>query len=275
MKKIIISTLAILFFSGCTKTTQDIDLASDIPVVQSFLLPGSTPEVSLSKVIYFINEESDTDNSISNAIVFLHSGSAKFLLSESEDSKGKYQYFGDDLLIEPLETYGISFEYNNEEVTSTTAVPAKPTGFKSSVYSIYLTRITADGGFGGMPNNSSIDLSWDDPDNEFHLVSVQYLEDTFDPVNELIEYDDPRSAANFTSLPVQNNTYSIRSRQFQFFGRYHIILMRITPEYASLYESLSQSSLDGLAEPESNIINGKGIFTAYHADTLQVKVIPL
>lgn len=249
-------------------------MVSDIPVVQSFLLPGSTPEVILSKVIYFTDGESDTENSISSASVFLHSGNSSFLLSESEDIKGKYQYLGDDLLIEALETYGISFEYNNQEVTSSTAVPAKPTGFTSSDYSIYLTRITEDGGFGGMPNNSTIELNWDDPDNEYYLVSVQYLEDTYDPVNESIDYDDPESVANFTSLPVQNNTYSIKSRQFQFFGNYDVILMRITPEYASVYESLSQSSLDGLAEPETNITNGKGIFTAYHADTLQIKVIP-
>ncbi|MDP2724492.1 MAG: hypothetical protein Q8O72_17205, partial [Bacteroidales bacterium] len=61
--------------------------------------------------------------------------------------------------------------------------------------------------------------------------------------------------------------------QFSFFGRYQIVLSHINPEYARLFETLSQSSLEGLTEPESNVINGKGIFTSYNSDTLWIDVL--
>ncbi len=88
-----------------------------------------------------------------------------------------------------------------------------------------------------------------------------------------IPIENPEELATFTTDPIQNNVYNMRSMQFRFFGTYRMVLFRITPAYAELFESLSQSSLEGLVEAESNIINGKGVFAAYHSDTLQIEVV--
>ena len=101
----------------------------------------------------------------------------------------------------------------------------------------------------------------------------QYLEDEYNPVNETIEIDNPEDLAHFTSTPIQDNMYSIKGRQFSYFGHYNLILFKITDEYAAIYESLNQSSLDDLSEPITNIVNGKGIFASFNSDTLLINVV--
>lgn len=275
MKNILFSLLSVILLSSCTKTTQNIVADRDIPVVQSFLSPGSIPEIILSKVIYYSEDENDTVKYIGDANIYFHAENETYLMSEVDSAEGVYRYIGDDLELQSLAHYSFSFMYNDEEVSSSTTIPSKPENYHSSVNAVYLPRITEDGGWGGMPNLTNVDLSWDDFNSEYYLISVQYLEDTYDPVNANIEYEDLEAASNFTSPPTQDSTYTIRSRQFQFFGSYNVILMRITPEYADLYESISQSTLEGITEPNSNILNGKGIFAAFNSDTLWVEVKPL
>ena len=61
-------------------------------------------------------------------------------------------------------------------------------------------------------------------------------------------------------------------RDLQQFGDHRVIVYRVNPEYAALYESASNSSLN-ISEPPTNINNGLGIFTGISSDTLFFKVI--
>jgi len=68
------------------------------------------------------------------------------------------------------------------------------------------------------------------------------------------------------------NFYAIRAQRDSLqFGTYQIIVFRVNPEYAALYESSSNSTLS-LEEPPTNIVNGLGIFTGVSSDTLYLEV---
>ena len=79
----------------------------------------------------------------------------------------------------------------------------------------------------------------------------------------------------FISEPLISDFYAIRTqRELLQFGTYQIIVFRVNPEYAALYESSSNSTLS-LEEPPSNIVNGLGIFTGVSSDTLYLEVIKI
>lgn len=273
MKYIIITSLLILTFS-CTKTTEDITLSNDVPVVSSFLSPNSIPLVQVSKLILFENDISDTTNSIDALEVYLSNYETKYQMSPVDGKPGQYHYIDSVLQITAEEDYYLEFLYNDIPVSSNTKVPLKPENFEVSATTIEVDRILeGEGGGGPGLNSNTLDLTWINPDNGFYLARYEYLEDTYDPINENIVIDYPEEVANVSSTPLQDSIYSIRETQFRYFGRYHIILYKITNEYAVVYESLNQSSLEDLSEPITNINNGKGIFASFNSDTLLVNVI--
>ena len=267
--------LVAVLLSSCTKTTQDLETSMDIPVVESFLSPNHELVVRLSSAIPYSSDTTlEVTEYISGMQVYITSDSVTHLLSEITDSAGYYKDLTNELVVEENKKYQLDFIYKNDEISSSAIIPLKPENFETSETTIELTRITEESGMGGgPPNMTSIELSWDDENNDYYLIYIQYMEDEYDTVNTVIEIEEASELANFSSEPIQNNMYTIRGTQFMFFGEYQIILCRITEEYAQLYEALSQSSLEGLAEPPTNIINGKGIFAAYNSDTLTVNVV--
>lgn len=277
IKNIVPYTFAILLSSllitGCTKTTIEDKSVENIAVVQSFLSPDNIPTVIVSKVVAFTTETSvAVDTVITGLQINIIHDDEIYPLQESTDSPGTYFDTTNNLNISEEQSYELYFIYNEQTITGTTEVPNKPQEFEISDTTIYLPKITEDTGPGSMPENENIELTWDNDNNDYYLVSIQYMEDEYDTINTIIEIDDAAEMANFSSEPLQNNLYLIRSMQFSFFGTYEVILSHIPEEYAGLYESLSQSSLDGLTEPETNVTNGEGIFTSYNSDTLRIHV---
>ena len=265
--------LLLVLATACTKTTQDIESSLDIPVIESFLSPDNEVLVRLTTAIPY---SSDTtlyiDRNISGINIYLTTDEESYVLTEITDSAGYYKDMTRELRINENRSYNIEFQYKENKVSGNTYVPLKPENFETSETTIAVPRITENGGM-GMPNMTEIELSWDDPNNDYYLIYIQYLEDNYDTINTIVEIDDAAERANFSSEPIQNNVYIIRSMQFMFFGEYRLVLCRITEDYAKLYETLSQSSLEGLAEPPTNIENGKGIFAAFNSDTLTVNVV--
>ena len=274
MKYLAVVSLLTLLFS-CAKTTEDITITNDLPVVSSFISPTSTPSVLISKLVLFENDISDTVNNIDGLEVYLSDIDAKYKMTSDPNKSGRYNYTDSVFIVEVGEEYYLEFMYKDILVSSHTKVPAKPENYEASATVVRLVRIT-EGSTGGGPgqNVGNLDLTWDNPDDGYYLVRYEYLESTYDPVNENIEIDNPAEVASVTSTPIQDSMYSIRANKFQFFGHYHLILYKITEDYAAIYESLNQSSLDDLSEPITNINNGKGIFASFNSDTLLVNVIP-
>jgi hypothetical protein len=274
-KKIFALAISIVLITSCAKTSLDTESSLDIPVIQSFLSPGNEAIVRLTTAVPYTTDTSVVvNNNISGMDVYLTTKGETYLLTEMSDSAGYYTDQSGTLLVSENESCQLEFEYKGTQVSSSTPVPLKPQNFESSETTIEVERITeTGGGNGGPPDMTEIELSWTDENADFYLIYIQYLEEDYDPINSIVEIEDTTAFTNFSSAPFQDSIYSIRSMQFMYFGKYRIVLSNITEEYAQLYETLSQSSLEGLAEPPTNVVNGKGIFTAFNSDTLFIDVV--
>ena len=80
-----------------------------------------------------------------------------------------------------------------------------------------------------------------------------------------------RPAFSFRNQPSIEATERINARQFEYFGKHRITLYKLLPDYAALYESVSNSSTS-LTTAASNVTNGFGIFTGINADTLYLQI---
>jgi hypothetical protein len=274
MKKIIIILLALAVIS-CAKTTEDLDLSYDIPVVSGFLSPDDTPSIQISQMVIFDNESEDSSDIISELDVFLINTGIKYQLSPDDSIAGLYNYTDSLFTIIEDNEYFLELTYKDALISSETKIPLKPVDFEMSDTIIELERITEEttGGIGPGSDIEEIEITWTTSDNSYYLVKFEYLEDEYDPVNETIEIEDPEEFASFTSPPLQDSLYTLRPMQFRYFGQYNLILFKITDNYAAVYESINQSSLDDLTEPVTNIENGRGIFTSFNSDTLQFSVV--
>lgn len=263
-----------IMLAGCQATEQD-DLSVETqPVVQAFLTPGVSPEVKVSRVIAFSDDStSSVAEEISGLEIQLTDGNNVCLLVELSDSlAGTYTDTSGCLVITPGSTYQLSFYYNECLITSATTVPSKPLSFECSETQIKVERITEDTE-PGPPSMTEVELTWVNDELDYYLISIRYMEEEYDTINLLEEIEDAYDIANFSTEPMQVNFYTIRSMQFAFFGQYQIVLSHVNSDYANLYESLGQSTLDGLVEPTPNIENAKGIFTSYNSDTLYLNVL--
>ncbi len=274
MKNIIILLISLAAIS-CTKTTEDLDISYDIPVVSGFLSPDVTPSIQISQMIIFDNENGDSSNIISELDVFLINNGNKYQLTTDDSIAGQYNCTNSFLTIVEGDEYFLELTYKGLLITSQTKVPLKPVDFEMSVTTIELDRITEEtgGGMGPGGNTEEIEITWTTTDNSYYLVKYEYLENEYDPVNETIEIEDSEEFVSFTSPPLQDSIFTIRPMQFRYFGQYNLILFKITDDYASVYESINQSSLDDLTEPVTNIENARGIFTSFNSDTLQFYVV--
>jgi len=81
--------------------------------------------------------------------------------------------------------------------------------------------------------------------------------------------------SSIISEPQISSFYAIfPRREFSHYGTHQIIVYRVSPEYAALYESSGNSTLS-LEEPPTNIENGNGIFTGASSDTLYLEVVKI
>ncbi|TAE45333.1 MAG: DUF4249 family protein, partial [Bacteroidetes bacterium] len=174
------------------------------------------------------------------------------------------------LVITEGEIYTLNFMYRGNLVSAETIIPSKPQNLKASESSIVITPFDPGGGFGGgLPEfPDPIALTWDNPDQEYHVVVVANIESDPDPINEDQEED---FRPVFRNEPDQTNTYEVGFQSFEYYGNHRIVLFHILPEYAALYDNTGNSS-QNLSTPSSNVENGLGIFTGMHSDTLYVEV---
>jgi hypothetical protein len=98
---------------------------------------------------------------------------------------------------------------------------------------------------------------------------VENIEETPDPISDFGDEEPPGN--RFRKSPTNSNSEMLRTFDFQYFGKHRIILYHVLPDYATLYEQNSSSSLN-LTNPSSSITNGYGIFTGLNSDTLYILV---
>ena len=270
MKNIAISTIVILgfllIFSSCEQDN-NIEVETDIPVVEAFLIPGEPiNHVKLTKLIPFLNDGSSSSaEPINDADISIVVRDETFKLQEDISGRGLYFFEDTSVHIVENEEYYIEFLYNNKIISAKTIAPEKPENFIISQNIIYIERIVE----GSYPNfdNATYEISWDNLDGSNYYLSIDLMETVIDPVN----YRFTDTITQTLNTPTITDIYNINSSSLRYYGNYRVVVYKVNEEYANLYESSSTSS-QSLTDPYSNIENGKGIFTAFNTDTLFFEV---
>jgi hypothetical protein len=267
MKKILLLSLFLLSLAACEKPALGTLTGSvNRPVVEGFLQPGSTPVVQVKKQLAYGSTDS-VQLPVEGLLLQIGDPETGIWYTLTHTDSSAYMADGSWTPVAG-KTYQLAFEYNNAAVTAETTVPAKPGDFTTSAVAIAAP--VFGGGTGGPPTfPDPVELNWDASDGGYYLVVVQVAET--DP--ELIFSDTTnfRPMRAFRSEPQQTNTWQLQPFSFRYYGKHHVILYRLNPEYAALYEDTGSNS-NNLTTPFTNISGGLGIFTGVNADTLTVEV---
>jgi hypothetical protein len=267
MKRLVFALLIMgTILTSCRKPLIDSQSAANVPVVQSYINCGDS---LISVEIFKITPYSADDVSDTIAITGLSVYINDKLMNEDED--GIYLYFPNDTTINAGETYSLQFNFYGKIITASTVIPSKAENYKTSSTLVETERIDS-GSMGPGPGSEAFDpieITWDNPNNDYHFLAIKYMEETEDYINGNMEGMDFPTMRN--SAPNTDNAFNLTSRDLQFFGTYRIILYSVNKEYAELYENVSSSS-NNLTNPVSNIENGWGIFTGINSDTLYLEV---
>jgi hypothetical protein len=249
----------IVFLISCDETLEYENV--NIPVVEGYLYEGeSIDSIKISNIINYGSESALDFQEITN--IQIEVDGIVYPLSEVKRDSNITFAADSNLIVEEGKVYDLSFNYGDENVKSSTIGISKPTGFYMSESNLYIERMDGT----SMPDMSeleTIEVVWDNFYDEYFYLVIQYLEETADPVRS----DFDMEPEDVIEQPMVSNAYNMNARRMMFFGRYQIILFKVTQDYANMYERIENTS-QSLTEPYSNIENGKGIFTSIASDTL-------
>jgi hypothetical protein len=255
MKKICV--LVVVFICACTKDTQRTHKPK--PIVEAYLSPGKpvlvkiTQEATWSTLDSLVPVEGLTPILVQNHIV------------HSLTYMGKGIYGKPGILIQEKDSCSLHFQYQGKEVSAYTVIPIKPTGFTCNTDTIKILD------FGNFIDPTAIQFAWNNPGNDYHLVVVKNLGPTWGQVQQDTYY--PKWKLHFYTSPTKESSIVVSvKKNFFYKGRDYLILYRILPEYAVVFNKNNNSSLN-LSNAPTNITNGFGIFTGFStADTLTLWV---
>lgn len=178
---------------------------------------------------------------------------------------GKGIYANPDMIIKEGDTCRLYFGYNGVEVTGYTIVPTRPTGFTCSSQTVKYK----SGREGNKVSPELLELTWDNPDVDYHTVIIKRTQ----PNAQIVFNNHLRTPHNLYTAPSLDNKVSIPTfENFFFLGKHEVILYKILPEYAVLFNEPDNSSQNIVSAP-TNIKHGHGIFTGVStSDTLLLTV---
>jgi len=183
---------------------------------------------------------------------------------------GNGYYQNTNVIIDAGKNYHLEFERDGETISAETYVP-EYNATSISKTQVGLKKIEAGVlPSGGITIPDPVEVSWNNENGDYYYVLIKNIETDPEYVNDNIAQFERQ--LQFITEPQVFDFYAIRTqRELRQFGTYQIIVFRVNPEYAALYESSSNSTLS-LEKPPSIIINGLGIFTGVSSDTLYLEV---
>lgn len=266
----LVFALFFLLFGACEETSID-SIETDTPVVTSYLYAGQ-PLDSLRVTLAFSYGRADTQLvTLDDLEIEVSEGSETYALTPF----GEGYYRQPNLQVATNRSYNLAFDWQGTSITATTFVPERRSAQLSSAI-IEMQKITTSGGFpiGGFTQVDPIEINWDNPEGDYYYVLIENIEEDPEYTNDLIADIEEDLGRRFSLItePSITDFHSINPRrEITQFGTHRVIVFRVTPEYAALYQTSSASS-QSLAEPPSNIENGLGIFTGVSSDTLYFEV---
>ena len=267
---IISALMSILLFCSCEETSIT-SLDRETPVVSSYLYAGQ-PLDSLRVTLSNSYAQTDTQLvTLDELDITIKEGENTFELNPF----GEGYYRQSSLLIETEKSYVLEFEWKGATISATTFVPGKREA-QLSTSLIEMEKITNTGGFpgGGFTQIDPIEVSWDNPEGDYFYVLIENLETNPEYVNDFLADLEEDLGQRFRRItePSITDFHSINPRrEITQYGTHRVIVFRVSPEYAALYQTSGTSS-QSLTEPPSNIDNGLGIFTGVSSDTLYFEV---
>lgn len=286
MSKIYITPFLLVFqcvLWSCTETN-DVINPGDKPIIEAYLAPNHQVSLKVFTEIPYSESAEGISEPIDGLSIKITGTDGK-VFNLTSVGNGLYESSKTQLIGSAKTIYTMEFDYKGRKVTALTEIPEKPVSFKIDKTSISRTQVdlstgfpTGGGGFGGGggggpfggDENTSVVLTWSNPNQSYHFVAVENTETT--PVQIVI----PPSGATLPSFrffnePLTGINNTLRSQSFQYFGNHNIVLYRVNAEYAALYQSSGTTS-QNLSTPPTSIVNGLGIFTGINADTLKFAV---
>jgi hypothetical protein len=250
--------IGLIILTACEGT----ELGEVLParaIVEAIMPAGQPMEIHVSKEILFKREEADSIFDLAGLVVTVNDGHEEFTLID--EGNGNYT---SDKIVDITKSYAISFEFNGIKIGSETTVPTKPQLFTASTTEMIIQPFT-----GGRPPtglSATLDLSWSNQDGSSYLVVVENIENNPTQINS-----SGFARPSFRSEPLVSDSYQVRANQFQYYGMHAVILFKVNPDYAALYEDPGDNSLT-IKSPFTNVKNGLGIFTAVNSDTMYLNV---
>lgn len=278
MKKIIylcsLLSILVLINSACTQDVGFIEGGTK-PIIEAYLVPDQPISMKVyTEIAYNTEDTATTQSPVSGLAITITGNGQTYPLT----SVGEGVYKSDSKMrVKVGASYTMNFLYGGKTISATTTIPTKPTGFTEDIYTLYRTKVDLSAGgsigaIGGGFDNTEVNLTWTNPNNEYHFVVVNNTE-----TNPILIVTFPSTVSSdvlvrrFRTEPVQGVTTKLRSNQFQYFGSHDIILMKVNADYAALYKSSGTTS-QNISTPPSTITNGLGLFTGINADTLHFEV---
>ncbi len=271
MRSYVILALAIVGALAAQACTDSNPVApdGDILVVRAFLFAGEpVTDIRITTTVPLVSEDT-LGIPVSDAMVWLERGDARFDLIATSGAPGAYHYPGADLVVEWGDVFELGVSRGSESLSATTVVPSPPEGFAVSSDVLDVVDLTAGfggsggrrgggGGPGGLAFGGVI-VRWINPERDLFFVVVDNLEIHPEqiPAPEFIG-----QARRFVSVPTPADSTVISQLSLTHLGEHRIRLYHVNQEYADLYEGRVQDSRD-LNEPPSNIRGGLGVFSAF------------
>jgi len=273
MKKIgVIGIIGFLSY-GCNPVPE---VVSDNYVIEAYLFAGEPARNISIKTLVPLSKPEGQSVSIANANVLLKKGGKSFTL-EYNSGTNKYRYSGNDLEILPQEVVNLEVEVNGRVATASTSVPTPPIHIRSSKPQMVIPTIKSGADFltGNPLADAEILVHWSNPTNELHYTVIEFRSNLLRPIlpsDVQAVVDGILEDFAIITTPSTDTTLIVNGALLPSYGPYMIKIYKVNQEYADLYESEEQDSRD-LNEPPSNIINARGIFSAFASDSIAFEVV--
>lgn len=273
MKKIVYIAISVLILQGCNPVPE---LTEDNFVVEAYVYAGEpVNDVTVKKLIPLAEPEGESEIITNANIVLSKDGNSYPLLFD--DAIQKYRYEGADLQIDNNEKLDLEVEVNGRVATATSQVPTAPVGITISKDEMVIPEIKSAADFliGNPLEGAEVTVTWDNPNNELHYTSVEFRSTVLEPIlpPEIQEVvDGIIEDFAIVTVPDTVTTLTVLGGALPSYGVYVIKLYKVNQEYADLYESETQDSRD-LNQPPSNIVNARGIFSAFASDSVFFEVV--
>lgn len=270
---ILILCAILLFISGCQENPV---IPEEEQIVLQAYLYADQPVTEIAVMLSRPLSSSDTVNtSISTANVLLYKNNTSYQLTPSVQDPGKYFYAGNDLSVLYNDQFKIEVNYNGLTATAQTTVPPKPVNITINNTTMTFTTDTMTMPSGGtremITTSDSLIVTWSNPNSEaYYYVVVESI----DPNRQVLQSNTLFSSRNirFVTEPSTEDHYRISDQYIKYTGRHKVTVYRVNQEYVNLYKSRQQDSRS-LNEPQTNVKNGLGIFTAFASDSLFINVV--